>query len=260
MPAAEVAAAFLPGAIAPLTAALLIGAAFFTSALTAAFGIGGGVALLALMTYAMPVAALVPVHGAVQLSSNAGRVWVLRTFLDWRAILPFVAGSAVGALAGAQFVVQLPEALLQTILAVFIIAVTWISLPALPAARKRLFSAVFAGGGAVNGFATMFVGATGPLTALFFEKVFADRRAYSANHAAAMVAQHGFKIVAFALAGFAFFDWLGLIVAMSVLGYAGTVVGAAFLARLPEDRFRRWFRIVLTVLALDLLRRGLSAL
>lgn len=251
--------ALLPEGMSLVVAGLLVVAAFFTSALTAAFGIGGGVALLALMTYAMPVAALVPVHGAVQLSSNTGRAFVLRAFADWRAILPFIAGSAVGAGIGASFVVQLAEALLQLLLAVFILIVTWTKLPPLPQTRPGLVSAVFAGGGALNGFATMFVGATGPLTALFFEKAFADRRIYSASHAGAMVAQHAFKIVAFALAGFAFFDWLPLIVAMSALGYAGTVVGAGFLSRLPEARFRRWFKIVLTVLAIDLARRGLSA-
>ena len=140
-----------------------------------------------------------------------------------------------------------------------IVIVTWIKLPPLPQSRPGLISSVFAGGGMLNGFATMFVGATGPLTALFFEKAFADRRAYSASHAAAMVAQHAFKVVAFALAGFAFFDWLPLILAMSALGYGGTVAGAAFLTRLPEAQFRRWFKIVLTVLAIDLARRGLSA-
>ena len=36
--------------------------------------------------------------------------------------------------------------------------------------------------------------------------------------------------------------------------------GVARLERMPEDAFRKWFRIALTVLALDLMRRGLMAL
>ena len=46
-----------------------------------------------------------------------------------------------------------------------------------------------------------------------------------ATHAAAMVAQHGLKIVAFGLAGFAFGQWLPMVVAMIVTGYLGTRYG-----------------------------------
>ena len=54
-------------------ALLLVATSFVTSALTAGLGIGGGVALLAVMAYGMPVAALIPVHGVVQIGSNLGR-------------------------------------------------------------------------------------------------------------------------------------------------------------------------------------------
>ena len=65
----------LPEGLAPAVAALLVVASSFTSALTAAFGLGGGIAMLALMGLFVPVAALIPVHGAVQLGSNTGRAW-----------------------------------------------------------------------------------------------------------------------------------------------------------------------------------------
>ena len=68
-------ASFLPEGIGVGAALLLVVASFFTSALTAAFGVGGGVAMLALMGLFVPVAALIPVHGTVQLGSNTGRAW-----------------------------------------------------------------------------------------------------------------------------------------------------------------------------------------
>jgi uncharacterized protein len=247
--------ALLPDALPLAAALLLVAASFFTSALTAAFGIGGGVALLTIMGYLLPVAALVPMHGAVQLASNAGRMHVQRAFLDWSALIPFVTGAVLGALAGAQLVIRLDNPLLMALLGAFIIAVTWVKLPPL----GRASPATFAAGGLATTFATMFFGATGPLTAIFFEKTFPDRRAYSGNHAAAMTAQHGVKVIAFVIAGFAFFEWLPLILAMAAMGYAGTRVGARFLSSLPETRFRLWFRLLITVLALDLMRRGLVA-
>jgi uncharacterized membrane protein YfcA len=106
----------------------------------------------------------------------------------------------------------------------------------------------------------MFIGATGPLTAVFLEKAFAERRSYVASHAAIMTAQHLFKIIAFGLAGFAFAGWLPLMVAMIATGLLGTVTGSRLLGRMPEAAFRNGFRWLMTILALDLVRRGAFAL
>jgi len=46
-------------------AGLVVAASFATSFLTAAFGIGGGAVLLAILASLMPSAALIPVHGVV---------------------------------------------------------------------------------------------------------------------------------------------------------------------------------------------------
>jgi uncharacterized membrane protein YfcA len=244
----------LPAGVTEAAAALLVCASFFTSALTAAFGVGGGVALLVIMGYLLPVAALVPVHGVVQWASNAGRMAVQREFIAWPAVIPFLIGSAAGALAGAPFVTQVDDPALKIALGIFIIAVTWARLPAL----SRGGPAVMAAGGAGTTFLSMFFGATGPLTAAFFAKAFDDRRAYIASHAAAMTFQHGFKVIAFMTAGFAFFQWLPLMAAMMASGYLGTLAGSKLLLAIPEKRFRLVFSIVITVLALDLVRRGLS--
>ena len=64
-------ALFLPTALTVIDAVLLVIASLATSFLTAAFGIGGGFTLIALMAL-LPPAALIPIHGIVQLGSNAG--------------------------------------------------------------------------------------------------------------------------------------------------------------------------------------------
>ena len=45
---------------------------------------------------------------------------------------------------------------------------------------------------------------------------------------------------------------------MIASGYLGTVYGSRWLERLPEAQFRRWFRIGISLLALDLLRQGFA--
>jgi uncharacterized protein len=88
----EATAALLPEGLGSAIAVLLIVASFFTSALTAAFGVGGGIAMLALMGLFIPGAALIPVHGAVQLGSNTGRAWHLRVHVRRDIFAPFIAG------------------------------------------------------------------------------------------------------------------------------------------------------------------------
>ena len=91
----ELIAALLPDGFSPWIAGLLTVASFFTSALTAAFGVGGGIAMLTLMGLFVPVASLIPVHGAVQLGSNTGRAWHQRAFVRMDIAGPFIAGSLV---------------------------------------------------------------------------------------------------------------------------------------------------------------------
>lgn len=248
--------AFLPDGVSAAAALLLVVASFFTSALTASFGVGGGIAMLALLGIFVPVAVLIPVHGAVQLGSNTGRAWHQRAFIRMDVAAPFMAGSVVGAILGAFIVVQLPDALLKIVLGAFIVGITWMKIPGIEHLNKvglavaSVFLAVI----------SMMVGATGPLVSpIFAQFIIGDRKALVATHAAAMVVQHGLKIIVFGLAGFAFGHWLPMVVAMIATGYLGTRYGSLLLDKMPEETFRWWFKIGITVLALDLLRRGISA-
>src|SRR5690606_41767511 len=90
-----------PDGLGLAAAAVLVVASFFTSALTAAFGVGGGVAMLALMGLFIPVAALIPGHGAGQLGCNTGRAWHQRAFVRRDIFGPVIAGARAGAYDGA---------------------------------------------------------------------------------------------------------------------------------------------------------------
>ncbi len=244
----------LPDAVSSFSAIILVVASFFTSALTAAAGVGGGLLMLALMTYLIPISALIPVHGLVQLGSNAGRTWVQRANVDWGITRYFLVGSILGALAGALLAIQLPKNLLEIFLGLFILLLVWVKFPAIQRASKTV---VMAGGGLTT-FTSMFAGATGPLVAVFLNKLFAEHRQLVATHGATMTVQHLLKILAFGAVGFAFGQWLPLIAAMVVSGFFGTKAGTYFMNRLPERRLKQLFKVTLSLVALDLVRRGLT--
>ncbi|MEX0759478.1 MAG: sulfite exporter TauE/SafE family protein, partial [Tistlia sp.] len=235
--------ALLPPDLGPWPFLLLSAVSFFTSGLTAAMGLGGGVALLAVMATLLPPLALIPVHGVVQWGSNAGRAAIQWRHVAWRLVLPFVVGSLVGALVGGQMVIALPGWLLKSVVALFVLYATW-------APKLRLGDLkplAFGVGGALATFLTMFVGATGPFVGALLAPKPLDRLQLVGTFAVCMTLQHGLKILAFGLLGFAFGPWAGLIVAMTATGFLGTLAGTRLLRRLPERTFRTGFKWVMTL-------------
>lgn len=243
----------LPPELSVAWAAALVVLSFFTSAFTAAFGVGGGVALIAVMLTALPPAIVIPLHGVIQFGSNAGRTWTMRHAVRWPMLRWFAVGSVLGIAAASAFVVSLPAPVLQLILGVFILWALWWPKPGFVAPPPAGYFWVGLGAS----FCTMFVGATGVLVGAFWRVAQLGKEGVVGTHAAAMMLQHGLKVLAFGLLGFAFAAWLPFIAAMVGSGYAGTLAGKALLGRLPEALFAKVFKWILTGFALNLVRQAL---
>ncbi|WP_442915639.1 sulfite exporter TauE/SafE family protein [Marinobacter sp. C2H3] len=239
----------LPDALSPGVALFLLACSAVTSMVTAALGAGGGLLLLVLMASWLPPAAIIPVHGMVQLGSNGGRMAMTFRHIDWRVIAAFAPGVLAGAGLGALVLVHLPEHLWQLAIALFVLFLCWG--PALPKGAFGPLGVFIAAG--LTSFVSLFVGATGPLVAAFIKQIHADRFKTVATFATAMTLQHLPKAVVFGAAGFVFSDWLGFILAMVVCGFTGTWLGLRLLNALDNRRFTRLFNLVLTLLALRLL-------
>jgi uncharacterized membrane protein YfcA len=235
---------------------LLILVSFATSAVSAAFGLGGGMMLIAIMAQAMPIPALVPVHGVVQMGSNAGRALVLLKHVNWPAALWFMLGAAAGAVFGGAVAISLPAAAVRLGLGLFILWMVWGRTPRFDRAPKR----AMAGAGLVATGLSMIFGATGPIGGAVLSAIGLARQAFVATQAVTALVMHVFKIVVFGLLGFVFAPWLGLILAMIASGFIGTLAGTRLLARMPEPMFRTGFRLVMTLLAGSLLLRGFADL
>lgn len=240
---------WLPELIGRDTALLLIVVSTLTSMLTAAMGIGGGVLLLAVMATTVPAAALIPVHGLVQLGSNGNRALLTREHIDWRLLLLFTFGAMTGALIAFFVVVQLSVEVIQLCVAGFILFLVWG--PKLSKHEMPPMGLVMAGAGTT--LVTMFVGATGPLVAAFVHRLGYEKYRTVATFAACMTVQHLLKMFVFGLIGFAFTDWLPLITLMIIGGFAGTWIGLHVLKKVPADRFQVIFKLLVTALALRLI-------
>ncbi|MBY6221904.1 MULTISPECIES: sulfite exporter TauE/SafE family protein [Marinobacter] len=238
-----------PEALSTSVIVFLLMASAVTSMITATLGAGGGVLLLVLMASWLPPAAIIPVHGMIQLGSNSGRAILTWHHIDWKVIAAFAPGVLAGAGLGAWLLVDLPAHLWQLSIALFVLYLCWG--PGLPKASFGPFGVFIAS--AITSFVSLFVGATGPLVAAFIKQIHTDRFRTVATFGTAMTLQHAPKALVFGVAGFVFSEWLLFILAMIACGFAGTWLGLHLLKSINNRWFHTAFNLVLTLLAFRLL-------
>ena len=226
--------------------------AFFTSALTAVVGAGGGTALIALMLQVLNPAAAIPVHGVVQLASNTTRVYLLWNALSWPIIIRFVLLMPLGVALGLLVFQGLPTSAVQLLIGLFVLA----SLFTRQIGRWRESEVplwAFVPIGFVTGALNMVVGVIAPILGVLIIRKDKSKEA--------MVGTLGFfgfvgnllKVAGFALIGFSFVTYGPLILCMVPAAIVGTRVGRAVLAEMDPKLFLLAFRLMLIALALKLI-------
>jgi uncharacterized membrane protein YfcA len=240
---------FIPAGLGPWEAAGLIIFSYITSAVSATFGLGGGVMMLVAMASIMPALAVIPVHGAVQAGSNGGRAWMLREHINWSIFKYFLIGSVIGAAAASQVVVALPRDVLRLILGLFVLYIVWGPKPK----TREIGDIAYIPVGIGTTFASMFVGATGLLIGAFMPPGKLGRMTTVSMQAVCAMLQHALKILVFGMLGFAFWEWVPLVIAMIATGFLGTFTGKTLLERIPEKAFGYLFKGLLTILSIRLI-------
>ena len=228
---------------------LLVLLAFGTSTLTAITGIGGGMMLIAIMPGFLPAAAIVPVHGIVQLFSNSSRAFFGLRFLRWEFVLAFTSGSIIGGLVAAGITLEINLEYTPIVIATYILFTVWG--PKLE--FKKPIKGEFLLIGAVQTGLSMMVGATGPLGQAALLRKGLQRDALVVTAALMMTFTHLIKIMLFALLGFSFISYWQIIVGMSVAVVAGALLGTHIRYKIPEDVFRKALKWALTLLALRMI-------
>lgn len=228
---------------------VLVLVCFVVSLLSPAIGTSGGVTF-AVMATVMPPAAVVPVHASVEGLASAIRWTMLREFVDYRFLVAFTLGGALGFVAGWPLIGLFSDDALRTLLGAFFVLTAW-----MPLRWMRLPPAI---AGASTSCLTVLVGATGPLVAALIARGNADHRAVIGTQGACTTFQHFGKAQLFALWGFSFTPYLDLIGALSVATIIGTRLGKQILVYAPQLILRRLLKATVTVLGLRLLQDGLG--
>jgi uncharacterized membrane protein YfcA len=235
--------------------AILVAVSFATSVLSGILGMAGGMVLLSVMLLFLDPLEAIPLHGVIQLVSNASRGAFQREHIDtgivWRYALPLLPMGFAG-LVVAQ---SLSPAVTKALIGAFVLLATWapglLLLGAHPerSDRNRRFLAL----GTAVGLLNVTVGATGPLIAPFFLNLGLSRHQIIGTKAACQTLGHLAKLVVFGAAGFAFLAFALPLAMICATGIAGTWLGTRILGRVSELWFTRLYKAALTLIALHLL-------
>ncbi|RLQ20267.1 sulfite exporter TauE/SafE family protein [Seongchinamella sediminis] len=227
----------------------LVPIAFLTSALAGVMGMGGGVLLIAAMPGLVPVYAIFPLHAATQLASNLSRAGFGWRHIQWDIAPAITLGAVLGAMVGGEIYASLNLHWLPLVIGLLILLLTWVPLPQ---ARGRGQWALL-GLGFYQTSLGMLAGATGPLGAAVLLRRNAQRDWLVVNTAVYMSLSHALRLAAFIVLGFSFASWWPLLLAMVLAVTAGSWVGTRLRKRVPQIDFQRWFRWLVTLLALRMI-------
>ena len=227
----------------------LVPVAFLTSCLAAVMGMGGGVLLIAVMPGLLPAAAILPVHAVTQLASNFSRAVFGWREIDGSLIPAFVVGAAAGAWLGGEIYASLDLRWLPAVIGAVILVFTWAPLPQLRGGGNVALALL----GFYQTGLGMLAGATGPLGAAVLLRHNTARDWLVVNTAVYMSLNHALRLAAFALLGFSFAPWWPLVCALVAAVIAGSWAGTRLRRLVPQVDFERWFRLLVTLLALRMI-------
>lgn len=79
----------------PMLEIKILGGVLITSIISGILGMGGGIILMALYNYLLPVKIAFILHGITQFSSNSSRAFLLKKSIQWKIVMPYLLGSLI---------------------------------------------------------------------------------------------------------------------------------------------------------------------
>ena len=230
---------------------LLIFFSFFTSALSAATGMGGGVLLFTVMTFYFPVSVIIPIHGVIQFFNNLLTLMFLRGHLLKSLLKPFILGSLPGILLGAWLLDRIIQTSFPQMIILALILYSLFRPKKLPDLELQHKNFVWVG--FVTGLLGIIAGAIDPVLAPFFVRKDLNKEQIIANKAAMQAFVHFTKIPVFLYLGFDYVPYLGFCLLTNLACVLGTRFGIAMLRRMSENVFLKVFKAALLATGLRML-------
>lgn len=232
---------------------------FSTSLLSGIFGMAGGSILIGVLSFALPISTAMILHGLVQMTSNGFRVLAFRSHVKWSLIPTYICGALC--VLGIFFFFTLVPTKEFLLILIGIFPLVSLSVPNLPRLNIESRGTMLLAGGLVTA-AQLFVGASGPILDAFFLKSSLNRFEIISTKAFTQVIGHSFKVVYYVILSQSIYElnssiviWIVPAITCAILG---SYVGKAILTKLSERQFRKYSKIIISMIAVFFLYKGLS--
>jgi uncharacterized membrane protein YfcA len=229
---------------------LIVG--IFAGTIGGVIGTGSSIILLPVLVFVFGPLQAVPIMAVASMLVNFSRAVAWWREIDWRVFAAYTLPAIPAAALGARTLIQLPPALIDTLLGLFFLAM----IPGRRFLEKRGWKATWwqlAIAGAAIGFLTGIVLSTGPLSVPVFAAAGLFKGALLATEAAASLAIYITKVTTFQTLGALSAENFvkGLIVGSSLM--IGTFVGKYLVMRMSAGTFGKLLDTMLLCSGLALL-------
>ncbi|MCB1512474.1 MAG: sulfite exporter TauE/SafE family protein [Hyphomicrobiaceae bacterium] len=234
---------------------LLAATMVVTAFLSGIFGMAGGMILMGVLLFLLPLPEAMALHAITQMASNGWRGVLWFRYVRWRPAVMFLAGCAVAFAIWSIWRYTPDKGVALVLLGVSPFLVRLVPHSWRPDPNKLLHGLCYGG---VCMSLMLVAGVSGPLVDSYFLGGKFDRREIVATKAVCQVVSHGAKFLYFGslVDQSASFDPLMGAVAVAA-SITGTSLARPILERLTEVQYRRWAtRIILTIATVYLARGG----
>ena len=241
-------------------ASALAAAILSTSFISGIFGMAGGMILMGILLFMMPLAAAMVLHGLTQMASNGWRAWLWRSHIMWPIAAQYAAGAFVAAAVFA--LIQLTPSKAVALIILGLTPCVGMLLPRRFAPDIKRRGQGF-GCGLICTMLQLLAGVSGPLLDVFFVRSNLDRRQMVATKASIQVLGHFLKVANFGpllLVGAADGVAPAAVVLAIALAICGTQLSRGVLDAISDAQFRTWSRGVIAAVAAVYLIQGVFLL
>lgn len=221
---------------------------YFTAAISAATGMGGGVIFLMGMNQFLTLDRVIPIHGLIQFKNNAVRFFALRSHLNSKICIPYAIGCVIGVVLVTFFISGLESKLIPYVLILGLVLYSLFKPKKMPELKIPNWGFFFLG--IATGILGILVGAVDPLLAPFFLRDDFSRHHIIANKSFFQFLIHLAKIPVFLYLGFNYFDYWQLILVLFIFAMLGTFTGMKILDIISQQRFFKVFKLILLAVSL----------
>ena len=229
---------------------------FFASLVSAVFGFGTALLMLAVGSYILPVKEAIALATVLFCTSTISKTLLFRQHIDWRLAATMAITGLPFSYIGASLVAHLPTELLKCSLGLMILLYIVVSKFKAPASVKpiTMFSTLgLLAGSALYGMLSGLLGSGNIIKVVFFREMKLSRECFVGTMAATAVPGNVAKLTAYTKAGLLNRDHLPTVIGLIASALLAAMAGRELLHSISAKYFESGVRLLLIVSAFGLL-------